>query len=86
MTEITQTDLLSLYPEELQDFIVSLGEPKFRAGQIFPALHKGLTPSQMTNISKATAEKIEQALPTRMPEIERKLVSAVDKKRQAHMN
>ena len=76
--ENKQTDLLSLYPEELQDFIVSLGEPKFRAGQIFPALHKGLTPFKMTNISKATAEKIEAALPCRMPEIERKLVSAVD--------
>ena len=78
MTEITQTDLLSLYPEELAELIVLLGEPKFRATQIFPALHKGLVPSKMTNISKATAEKLEAAMPTRMPEIETKLVSAVD--------
>ena len=39
--EIKQTDLLSLYPEELTELIISLGEPKYRAGQIFPALHKG---------------------------------------------
>ena len=76
--EIKQTDLLSLYPEELQEFIISLGEPKYRAGQIFPALHKGIRPSAMTNISKATAEKIESALPCHMPEIEQKLVSKVD--------
>ncbi|MBO5971008.1 MAG: 23S rRNA (adenine(2503)-C(2))-methyltransferase RlmN [Clostridia bacterium] len=73
-----QTDLLSLYPEELTELIISLGEPKYRAGQIFPALHKGLVPSRMTNISKATAEKIEAAMPSHMPEIEQKLVSQVD--------
>ena len=73
-----QTDLLSLYPEELTELIISLGEPKYRAGQIFPALHKGLAPSRMTNISKATAEKIEAAMPSHMPEIEQKLVSQVD--------
>ena len=47
--ENKQTDLLSLTPEELQDFIVSLGEPKFRAGQIFPALHQGLVPSKIAS-------------------------------------
>ncbi len=78
MTEIKQTDLLSLYPEELTELIVSLGEPKYRAAQIFPALHRGLTPSQMTNISKATAGKLEEALPCRMPQIDTKLVSAID--------
>ena len=50
--ETKQTDLLSLYPEELTELMISLGEPKYRAGQIFPALHKGLVPSRMTNISE----------------------------------
>lgn len=78
MTDLKQTDLLSLYPEELRELLISLGEPKYRAEQIFPALHRGLTPAQMTNISRATAERLEAALPCRMPEIEKKLVSAVD--------
>lgn len=78
MTSSNQTDLLSLFPEELAELLVSLGEPKYRAAQIFPALHRGIVPSQMTNISKATAQKLEDALPCRMPEIETKLVSAID--------
>lgn len=78
MSEALITDLLSCSPEELEALLVSLGEPKYRAGQIFPALHRGLTPHKMTNISKATADKLEAAMPTRMPEIDTKLVSAVD--------
>ena len=76
--EHKQTDLLSLYPEELAVYLIEIGEPRYRAGQIFPALHKGLTPDKMTNISKATAEKLENMIPCRMPEIEQKLISKVD--------
>ena len=73
-----QTDLLSLTFEELEALLVSLGEPKYRAGQIFPALHRGLSPSGMSNISRATAKKLEERLPCNFPEIAEKLVSAVD--------
>ena len=37
------TELLSLYPDELEALLVSVGEPKYRAKQIFPQLHRGLT-------------------------------------------
>ena len=30
-----KADLLSLYPEELEALVVSLGEPKYRAKQLF---------------------------------------------------
>ena len=36
-------DLLSMTPEELEAFIVGIGEPKYRAAQIFPQLHKGIS-------------------------------------------
>ena len=45
-------DLLSLFPEELEGLLLSVGEPKYRAGQMFPQLHKGLSPADMTNIGK----------------------------------
>ena len=82
MSELqSKPELLGMFPDEIRDYMLSLGEPKYRAGQIFPALHKGLRPSAMTNISKATAEKIENAMPCRMPEIEQKLVWVRSKRR-----
>ena len=51
-------DLLSLFPSELEELILSVGEPKYRAGQMFPQLHKGLSPNEMTNIGKKTREKL----------------------------
>ena len=58
--ENKQTDLLSLYPEELQEFIVSLGEPKYRAKQIFTWLHRGKSPAEMTDIPKGLRAKLEE--------------------------
>jgi 23S rRNA (adenine2503-C2)-methyltransferase len=73
-----QSDLLSLEYGELCELLLSLGEPKYRASQIFTSLHRGLVPHKMSNISKATADRLEATMPTRMPTIEEKYVSAVD--------
>ena len=51
--------LLNLHYEELENLITSLGEKKFRAGQIFRSLHLGLDFSEMTDISKAFRERLE---------------------------
>ena len=51
-------DLLSVFPEELEALLLSVGEPKYRAKQMFPQLHKGLSPEDMTNIGKKTREKL----------------------------
>ena len=41
MTEsIQKPDLLSMTRGELEEFLVSLGEPRFRAKQIFSWLHE----------------------------------------------
>ena len=71
-------DLLSLYPEELVDLLSAVGEPKYRAGQMFPQLHKGLSPEEMTNIGKKTREKLYEVASYHLPQVRRKLVSALD--------
>ncbi len=71
-------DLLSLYPEELEEFILSLGEPKYRAKQLFSPLQRGVELDSITNISKKTKEAIKQKAFCRLPTIKRKLVSALD--------
>ena len=74
----TKVELLSLLPDELSELLVSLGEPKYRAGQIFPQLHKGLSPDDMTNVGKVTRANLSEATVYHLPRVERKLVSAVD--------
>ena len=71
-------DLLSLYPEELTELLLSVGEPKYRATQMFPQLHRGLSPAEMTNIGKATREKLAAVAEYHLPDIRRKLTSAID--------
>ena len=74
-----KVDILSLTQTELEDFISNeLGEPKYRAKQIFTNLHKGKPISEITNISKALREKLEEMCEYRMPAVEKKLVSAID--------
>ncbi len=50
--------LLNFSFEELQNLIESLGEKKFRTGQIFKSLHLGLDFDAMTDISKLLREKL----------------------------
>ncbi len=71
-------DLLSLLPEELEEYILSIGEPKFRAKQLFSGMHKGISPFDMTNIGNATKKKLEESAFFYLPKIRRKLVSALD--------
>ena len=71
-------DLLSLYPAELEALLLSVGEPKYRAGQMFPQLHKGLSPDDMTNVGKKTREKLSEVAEYHLPAVRRKLVSAID--------
>ncbi len=71
-------DLLSLEKEELEALLLSLGEPRYRAGQIFSQLHRGLSPAEMTNIGKKTRERLAEVAEFYLPQICRKLVSAID--------
>jgi len=74
----TKIDLLSLDKDELTEFFIQIGEPKYRASQLFTQMHKGLLLDEITNISKATKAKISELASYSLPVIEQKLVSAID--------
>ena len=72
-------DIKSLLPSELRDTLTGLGEPAYRAEQIFSWLHRGVTSfDQMTDLPKALREKLEAAFYLTVPEIARKQVSEAD--------
>ena len=75
---MNKTDLLSLYPDELTALVLSLGEPKYRANQIFTQIHKGISPENITNISKETKRKLNEVSYFALPSVRLKLVSAID--------
>ena len=75
---MTKPNILSLSFEELETLLLSLGEAKYRTGQIFPQLHKGLMPAEMTNISKKLKAQLEDACDCYLPQVEIKLVSQID--------
>ena len=78
MTPNETVDLLSLSPEELGKLVISLGEPKYRAEQLFTQMHKGISPDEMSNIGKKTKETLRESTHYYLPTIRRKLVSALD--------
>ena len=72
-------DLKDFEYAELEEFIVGLGEKKFRAAQIFKWLHEGVTSyDEMTDISKSLREKLKEVSYVSTLEIECKLVSKID--------
>ena len=73
-----KVDLLSLLPEELESLVLSLGQPKYRAKQIFTQLARGLSPDEMTNLPKDFRAKLNDACAFRLPQVTRKLVSKID--------
>ncbi len=73
-------DLKDFEFEELAEFLKEQGEPKFRAKQIFSWLHKGVESfDEMTNISKATREKLAEKCTVSTLKIREKYVSKIDK-------
>ena len=71
-------DLYSMLPSELEEYFLSIGEPKFRAKQVFSRLHKGERISEITNLSKALREKLSAETTDTLPSVEQKLVSKID--------
>ena len=63
---------------ELEEYFLSLGEPKFRAKQVFPRLAEGTPLSEMTNLPKKLRERLEEKTLDTLPRVEAKLVSKVD--------
>jgi len=53
-------DILSLSLDELTEYVISLGEPKFRAKQIFGWLMKGADFDEMANVPSSLREKLKE--------------------------
>lgn len=69
-------DLLSLSLAELEDFIVSLGEPKYRAKQLWGWMLKGKTVPEMPNIPNALKEKLAGCATVPAVKLEQRLTSS----------
>ena len=68
-------DILSMNKEELTAYIISLGEPKFRASQIWGWLLKGANFSEMKNLPTALRAKLEENAFVASAKIVKKFVS-----------
>ena len=73
------TDIKSMNPAEIAAYFKELGEPAFRARQVFQWLHRGVGSfDEMTNLSKALREKLAAECALCPPRVARKQVSAQD--------
>ena len=72
-------DIKSMTLAELQEAFAALGEPGFRAKQVFTWLHRGATSfDAMTNLSKPLREKLDGLFYITAPTVARKQVSKLD--------
>ena len=73
------TDIKSMTQQELSQFLKELGEPAFRAKQVFTWLHRGATSFEdMTNLSKPLREKLAERCFITAPVVARKQESRLD--------
>ncbi len=72
-------NLKSLTQPELAEVIKELGQPAFRAKQVFSWLHKGVRSyGEMTNLPKALRDALEEKYPIHPPRVVRKQESSRD--------
>ncbi|MBR2350927.1 MAG: 23S rRNA (adenine(2503)-C(2))-methyltransferase RlmN [Clostridia bacterium] len=77
MTEI-KPDLYSMTEEDLLSYFLSIGEPKFRAKQVFSAIAQGTPISDITTLSKALRERLANETIDSLPRVRERLVSQID--------
>ena len=72
-------DIKSMTQAELSELFAEMGEPKFRAKQVFSWMHKGVASfDEMSNLSKSLREKLKETCTLAPPVVERKQESAID--------
>src|SRR3984957_14506015 len=66
-------DLLGKSPEELRSFVQSLGEPAYRAGQIYHAIYaeRRFDFAAMSNLPAALRKRLEQECAIALPQVRR---------------
>ena len=78
MMDNNKFDLLSASYEELCDFLTSAGEAPYRAKQLFSALHRGTSLTEISTLSKALRQKLSEQCFFELPSIETRLESTLD--------
>ena len=77
MSESEKVCLRSMLPEELKAFLTGMGQPGYRAGQVFRWLSQGVCSfDEMSDLPKSLRAQLEQQAYISRPEIVRKQVSA----------
>lgn len=71
-------DLYSMTKGELEEYLSSIGEPKFRAKQILCWLVTGTPIDEMSNLSKSLRERLLREVTDTLPKVEQRFVSAID--------
>lgn len=72
-------DILSMLPQEIEKDFEEMGEPKYRAGQVFDWLSRGVRDfAEMTNLSKTLREKLKERYSLYKPQVLSKQVSQID--------
>ncbi len=71
-------DLQSLSKPELADLFSSLGQPAYRAKQVFSAFARGASIGEITTLPKPLRERLSSDYPDATPTIDRKQVSKLD--------
>ena len=76
---MTKKNLKDFTLEELNEFLKEMGEPNFRAKQVFEWLYRGVSSfDEMSNLSKTLREKLQAAATVGNIQIAQKLVSKID--------
>lgn len=72
-------DILSMLPEEIETELENLGEPKYRALQVFSWLHRGVRDfEEMSNLSKPLRQKLRENYSLYRPRVLKKQISQID--------
>ena len=74
-----KADIKLMSPDELEAFFKELGEPAYRAKQVFAWLHRGVRSfEEMTDLKKELRERLDEEAFITTLSIRRKLVSTID--------
>lgn len=71
-------DILGALPEELSALCTELGQPAYRARQIFTFLSRGVPVSEMSSLPKELRARLGDVTEWRLPMVEEKLTSRID--------
>lgn len=72
-------NIRAMLPQELEEELAAMGEPKYRAKQIFKWLNRGISSfEEMSDLSKSLREKLEACYTLYRPRPISKQVSAID--------